>query len=190
MGIFRSRWRMLTVFAAGLAFGSAVVGAAMATIPDSAGVIHACYAAGSSPTGNLRVINTGSGQSCKKSEKALTWNQTGARGAPGATGAMGPQGIKGDKGDKGDTGAGGSADFAYIGYGASGALLVGRTSNNVSIAASTVNSTFQCVTTPFVTVTVSAPTPWPVYLRGDDNGVVETYCPPTGRRSLRADALL
>src|SRR4051812_48350760 len=106
--IIGNRWRALSVFAAGLAFGSVAVGAAMATIPDSGGAIHGCYAIGGSPIGNLRVIDTNSGQVCKKSEKPLAWNQTGTQGIPGTKGATGQQGPKGDAGTpgpKGDPGA-------------------------------------------------------------------------------------
>ena len=44
-------------------------GIAFATIPDSAGVIHACYGT----DGNLRVVEDAS--KCRPSEKTLTWSQ-------------------------------------------------------------------------------------------------------------------
>lgn len=102
--------------------------AAFASIPDSAGVIHACY---DHSGGSLRVIDN-SVTNCKSSETAVSWNTTGATGptgatgaqglkgdtgatgaagATGATGATGPQGLKGDtgaQGIKGDTGATGA----------------------------------------------------------------------------------
>jgi hypothetical protein len=59
-------------------------GIAWASIPDGGGVIHACFKNGS---GDLRVIDTGTGGACKPSETPLTWSQTGPPGAPGAPGA-------------------------------------------------------------------------------------------------------
>jgi hypothetical protein len=62
----------------------AVGGIAYATIPDSSGVIHGCYA---NKGGSLRVIDTGVGGSCDtKKETALNWNQTGPTGATGPSG--------------------------------------------------------------------------------------------------------
>ena len=102
------------VTAAALTAGGAlalVIGMAVATasIPDSSGVIHACYL---KSLGIVRVIDTG--QSCSNKETPLTWNQAGPPGPKGDTGATGAQGPKGDTGDagpqgpKGDTGDTGS----------------------------------------------------------------------------------
>jgi hypothetical protein len=63
--------------------------AALAAIPDSGGVIHACF---KKKKGKLRVVNN---PKCKKKERALAWNQTGPPGQ---------QGVKGVKGDDGDQG--------------------------------------------------------------------------------------
>jgi Collagen triple helix repeat (20 copies) len=85
------------------------VGVAFAAIPDSGGVIHACY---SVSNGALRVVD---GTSCKSSETALSWNQqgttgpTGPQGPAGPTGATGPAGPTGPKGDTGDAGPTGPA---------------------------------------------------------------------------------
>jgi hypothetical protein len=69
----------------------AVGGVAYATIPDSSGVIHGCYA---NKGGSLRVIDTGSGGSCDtKKETALNWNQVGPAGAAGPQGPIGPSGT-------------------------------------------------------------------------------------------------
>jgi hypothetical protein len=75
-------------------------GIAYATIPDSSGVIHGCY---QKNVGNLRVIDS-STESCRPSEVALNWNQTGPTGATGATGATGPTGATGTTGPQGSTG--------------------------------------------------------------------------------------
>jgi Collagen triple helix repeat (20 copies) len=86
---------------------------AFASIPDSAGVIHACF---KTNNGQLRVIDSAT-QQCRKGETAISWNQAGLpgpqgpqgiqglTGAAGATGATGPQGLKGDTGATGATGA-------------------------------------------------------------------------------------
>jgi hypothetical protein len=54
-------------------------GAALASIPDANGVIHACRL---NSNGSIRVIDTAS-QSCNGSETELTWSQTGPQGPAG-----------------------------------------------------------------------------------------------------------
>lgn len=66
-------------------------GIAYATIPDSSGVIHACYHVNGQGlvdgSGTMRVIDPSStnkdGSACKHDEKALDFNQTGPPGPPG-----------------------------------------------------------------------------------------------------------
>jgi hypothetical protein len=76
-------------------------GIAYATIPDSSGVIHACYKV--DPKGNLdnnatlRLIDPSATKppdtsACKNNEKALDWNAQGIQGPQGATGPQGPTG--------------------------------------------------------------------------------------------------
>ena len=75
-------------------------GIAYATIPDSSGVIHACYKV--DPKGNLdgnatlRVIDPSATKpdtaACKNNEQALDWNQTGPQGPQGLQGPQGPTG--------------------------------------------------------------------------------------------------
>lgn len=82
------------VIAAGVSLVVIGVGAgvASASIPDSGGVIHACYQNPPPAHGaNLQVIDTGNGGSCSGGMAALTWNQTGPAGPAGATGPAGPQ---------------------------------------------------------------------------------------------------
>jgi hypothetical protein len=57
--------------------GAFAGGIAFATIPDSQGVIHACFG----PDGSLRVIDDSTAQ-CRPNEKTLTWSQ-GAGGISG-----------------------------------------------------------------------------------------------------------
>jgi hypothetical protein len=107
-------------------------GVAFGAIPDSGGVIHACY---NKTNGKVRVTdatNPKLGACVASTETALDWNRqgpqgdpgtqgpTGAKGDPGAqgpagapgakgdTGAAGPQGATGPKGDTGATGATGA----------------------------------------------------------------------------------
>lgn len=79
---------------AGVAFG--IGGAVWASIPDAAGVIHACY---KTQNGQVRIIDPGAGGSCQPSETAIQWNQTGTQGPAG------PQGVQGPSGPQGPTGA-------------------------------------------------------------------------------------
>jgi hypothetical protein len=102
--------RLLLVLVLGAAvFG--VVSGVQAAIPNSSGVINGCY---QKNVGNLRVIDPSAGDSCRPSEIAISWSQTGPQGLQGpqgpkgdtgATGATGPQGPVGPQGPKGDTGA-------------------------------------------------------------------------------------
>jgi hypothetical protein len=76
----------------------AVLGVAVAAIPDGDGTIHACYGQSTNPKGLLRVIDPSTGQVCKSGERALNFNQRGPTGAPGPSGERGPTGTKGDRG--------------------------------------------------------------------------------------------
>ena len=72
-----------------VAIMAAAIGSAQATIPDSNGVVHACY----KNNGAIRVVN--SAANCKANETALTWSRTGPQGVPGPAGATGPSGLSG-----------------------------------------------------------------------------------------------
>ena len=83
---------------------------AITSIPGPSGVIHGCY---QTKTGNLRVL--AAGKHCRKSERAITWNQTGPRGLQGLQGVQGLQGLQGlqgPQGPQGNTGASGPAGTA------------------------------------------------------------------------------
>lgn len=70
----RARLGVLVAVVLGVAAG----GIAYASIPDSNGVIHGCYA---QKDGRLRVINTDAGASCNTTkENPLNWNQAGPPG--------------------------------------------------------------------------------------------------------------
>jgi Type VI secretion system effector, Hcp len=86
--------------AVGAAGGAAAV--AVATVPDSSGVIHACVkTVGGAPDtsgANVRIIDPSAGQACTApvgaapTETALSWNVTGPPGQPGAAGPPGANG--------------------------------------------------------------------------------------------------
>lgn len=78
------------VFATALVLG--VVGIGLAAIPSSNGVISGCFV---KKSGAVRVLDAELGQTCKKTEQALNWNQQGPAGTPGAQGAKGDQGPAG-----------------------------------------------------------------------------------------------
>lgn len=78
----KTRWALAALAASVLVLGS---GMAHASIPDSGGVIHACYA---QKDGSLRVIDSPS-QTCQSKETALNWNAQGPQGPPGANGVSG-----------------------------------------------------------------------------------------------------
>jgi len=69
-----------------------------ATIPDSNGVIHACY---NKSGGSIRVIDD-SVTKCNSNETSLSWNVT---GPPGPIGPAGPQGAAGPQGPVGPSNA-------------------------------------------------------------------------------------
>lgn len=94
-----SRRALLIVAGIGAALVMSAVG--LANIPDSNGVISACFKKSSPNQGTLRVVNTEVGQSCSPSEMALTWNQTGPPGSQGPQGPQGPQGAQGPQGSQG-----------------------------------------------------------------------------------------
>lgn len=106
----RLRGKALT--AAAVAGGLVLAGGvAYAAIPASDGTITSCYTTANvllgSPKGSLRVVDDAA--QCRKTEQALTWNQTGPKGDPGSEG---PQGEKGDPGAPGTSTALTAAGFA------------------------------------------------------------------------------
>jgi hypothetical protein len=67
---------------AGAAVAVTVGSIASAAVPDAGGVIHACAKA----NGDLRVIDTEAGGTCKEGETPLSWSQAGPAGPPGISG--------------------------------------------------------------------------------------------------------
>jgi hypothetical protein len=69
--------------AIGLAAGitlAAAAGIAFASIPDSSGVIHACWDNVSSPNKPLKLLNTSQKATCPSGWNPVSWNQTGPAG--------------------------------------------------------------------------------------------------------------
>jgi hypothetical protein len=77
------------------------VGFAVASIPDSSGVFHACY---KKHNGQLRLVESAS--SCRPSEKATSWSQTGPPGPPGTPGSSFLAGSSGGQLSTGNNGPG------------------------------------------------------------------------------------
>jgi hypothetical protein len=72
--------------AAGIVIGvsiTAAVGIAYANIPDSSGVLHACYQNVTSPTKPVKLLNTSQKATCPSGWTAVSWNQHGPVGPPG-----------------------------------------------------------------------------------------------------------
>ena len=80
----------MAVIAAAVLLGLGITDA-LASIPDSAGVIHGCL----NKKGAVSVIHSDNGQTCPSGSAALNWNQTGPQGAQGVQGAQGAPGIAG-----------------------------------------------------------------------------------------------
>ena len=91
--------RRLSLVATTLVLGLAVGGVAFASVPDSTGVIHGCFAGGTPHS--LQVIDTAKVSSCPSGTVALNWNQTGPRGPQGVQGQVGSQGPQGVQGPPG-----------------------------------------------------------------------------------------
>ena len=87
---------LMVAFAALFVSLAGVGYAATGGIPGSNGVIHSCY---QKSHGALRVVPAG--RRCRRSEKALAFNQRGRRGPRGFQGARGLQGAQGKQGRPG-----------------------------------------------------------------------------------------
>src|SRR5581483_5950195 len=116
------RWgKGVALVAVGVAGGGAAF--AVASVPDSSNVIHACVkmvtingvVQPDEAGPNLRIIDPSAGQLCAQDpaggafESALNWNQSGPTGPAGLNGATGPAGTPGSPGVTGAVGAPGSS---------------------------------------------------------------------------------
>ena len=112
-------WKAVALVAVGALAGGTVL--AVASVPDSNGVIHLCYttehlrAGGSAPNPtnpNVTLIDPSVGQACTSTQQALTINQTGIQGIQGIQGASGTTGSQGPVGSPGALGAQGATGIA------------------------------------------------------------------------------
>jgi hypothetical protein len=140
-------------------------GVAVASIPDSSGVINGCW---NKTNGNLRVIDTAN-DSCRTSEIAISWNETGPQGPQGPQGPAGPPGPPGlDRGSaaysvvNGACGGGGGTGF-FTNGGISGtfnapALAPGHTGCGSASFQMSLNWSFQNLTGPGAPIAVGSGT--------------------------------
>lgn len=96
-----SRW-LVAILIGGLIL--LLGGIALASIPDSSGVIHGCVKNGTTGQREVRVIDTAFTTTCSSGWTEVTWNQTGPAGPTGATGPQGPAGPAGATGPAGPPG--------------------------------------------------------------------------------------
>lgn len=128
-----------------VAFGVAVI----ADIPNSNGVIHACY---KDSNGEVRLVERAS--ECRNNEQHVRWNQTGPQGTTGpagqqgqtgAAGSQGPQGLPGATGAQGQAGANGPEGP----QGPAGPGLLGPSGSGVQQGLLLGSGFSTCSTTPF-----------------------------------------
>jgi hypothetical protein len=86
MAAIRTHLRTLLLTTGGLVV---IGGVAFAAIPDSNGLINACY---DNATGAVRLVDAQPGNCSKTGETGISWNQTGPPGPPGSPGATGTPG--------------------------------------------------------------------------------------------------
>jgi hypothetical protein len=79
------------------------VGLATGAIPGVDAQIDSCVKS----SGQLRVIDTAAGETCRDNEAGLSWNQRGPQGAQGLRGTDGSRGAAGPAGPAGETGPAG-----------------------------------------------------------------------------------
>jgi hypothetical protein len=65
---------------------AAATGVALASIPDSGGVVHACWQNVTSATKPVKLLDTAKSTQCPTGWSAVAWNKTGPQGAPGVSG--------------------------------------------------------------------------------------------------------
>lgn len=111
--------------------GVAWASGSLAGVPDSAGVIHACYVTHPSFK-PIVLIDPTKGTTCPSGFSALSFNQTGPIGPQGIQGIPGSQGVAGPVGAAGAAGANGT-DGAAGGNGVSGYQVVTQDNTGMNI---------------------------------------------------------
>jgi hypothetical protein len=79
----KSKSKIVVAITTSAIVGGATTAAALAAIPDSNGVIHACYrSSGLVANGSVRIVENA--EACNNNETPITWNQQGPAGPAGA----------------------------------------------------------------------------------------------------------
>lgn len=91
------KFNRFTAFTLGVLVTAVSVSAVTYASASSDAAIKACA---NKKTGAMRYISKGA---CKKTERALTWNQVGQQGLPGVSGAKGDTGLAGADASNGQT---------------------------------------------------------------------------------------
>jgi hypothetical protein len=71
---------LVGVIVGGIAVSVAI---ALASIPDSGGVVHACYLNSNSPNKSIKLLDTAKAATCPRGWLPLDWNETGPAGPQG-----------------------------------------------------------------------------------------------------------
>jgi len=121
----------LTVALIATGGGVAWASGALGGVPDSAGVIHACYLTNPSFK-PMVLIDPTKGTTCPHGFSALSFNQTGPIGPQGIQGIQGSQGVAGPPGAAGANGANGVAGAAG-GNGVSGYEVVTQDTSGMNV---------------------------------------------------------
>jgi hypothetical protein len=86
----RAPWLAVGIVVGAVAVGGGAV--ALGAIPDSSGVVHACFQNVTSANKPVKLLDTAKTSACPSGWKPVTWNQ---KGVPGANGTNGTNGTSG-----------------------------------------------------------------------------------------------
>jgi hypothetical protein len=156
-----------------IAFGVAIANAA-----TDEPVIRACVENGSALIRSIDASDT-----CRKNERALTWNVSGPQGEPGPSGAPGASGAPGPSGSPGVQGPPGLSGVEMV-RGDAKKLPTGVFGPNVTVAATcpvgkialsggatlTSSGGFVVVASPVVAAGATVPTAWSSYVATASGG--------------------
>lgn len=172
-------WRSFVGAAAVGTAAAVITGVAVAAIPDSSGVVHACYQKVTGATKPVRLLDIGEKSTCPKGWVAVSWSQTGPSGPVGPTG---PTGAVGPTGPQGPSGA--TTPFAYLRIAGNGTVSHSYGVVSVTNAATTEFPNAYCVSLSFRPETGSAIDengnfPVAVWITGVSNhdSWITQYCP-------------
>jgi hypothetical protein len=172
----RMSWRSFVGAAVVGTAAAVITGVAVAAIPDSSGVVHACYQKVTGATKPVRLLDIGEKSTCPKGWVAVSWSQTGPSGPVGPTGATGPPGPQGP--------SGATTPIAYLRIAGNGTVSHSYGVVSVTNAATTEFPNAYCVSLSFRPETGSAidengNVPVAVWITGVSNhdSWITQYCP-------------